>query len=236
MGGCPVDHGKTKADTSRAPPLVEAATPAPAGGGSSCPVSDVNPLNAMPPPNQRPAPGQRDRLDTRRVESTIPTGKTATEGDSNNWMYPSQQMFFNAMRRKGYDPKEEDMRAVVAIHNVVNERTWWHIREWEAMLHPECLESLRLLRFEGKPNEPTPKARALQAVGYTAPFDRHDWVVQRCGKEVTYLIDFYKGQGSAAKPVAFHIDARPAADDASGVWDRLRYPLMRLWRAGREEE
>jgi len=31
-------------------------------------------------------------------------------------------MFFNAMRRKGFSPKEEDMRIVVAIHNTVNEK------------------------------------------------------------------------------------------------------------------
>ena len=37
-------------------------------------------------------------------------------------MYPTAQMFFNAMRRKGYQPREEEMRTVVAIHNTVNER------------------------------------------------------------------------------------------------------------------
>jgi len=25
------------------------------------------------------------------------------------WVYPSEQMFFNAMRRKGWSPREEDM-------------------------------------------------------------------------------------------------------------------------------
>ena len=40
------------------------------------------------------------------------------------WMYPSQQMFYNAMRRKGWNPSEDDMQAVVAIHNGVNERAW----------------------------------------------------------------------------------------------------------------
>jgi hypothetical protein len=33
------------------------------------------------------------------------------------WVYPSQQMFYNAMRRKGWTPSEDDMAAVVAIHN-----------------------------------------------------------------------------------------------------------------------
>ena len=39
-------------------------------------------------------------------------------------MYPSEQMFFNAMQRKGWRPSEGDMRTVVSIHNAVNERAW----------------------------------------------------------------------------------------------------------------
>jgi hypothetical protein len=103
--------------------------------------------------------------------------------------------------------------------------------EWEATLHPECLSGLKLLRFRGRPDEPTPKARALSLMGYSSPFDRHDWVVTRCGKEVTYLIDFYNGSSArAGKPVAMHIDARPAADDAQGMWDRVRMPFASMWR------
>lgn len=33
------------------------------------------------------------------------------------WVYPSEQMFYNAMKRKGWTPAEDDMAAVVAIHN-----------------------------------------------------------------------------------------------------------------------
>jgi cytochrome c heme-lyase len=65
-------------------------------------------------------------------------------------------------------------------------------------------------------------------MGYKPPFDRHDWVVERCGKEVSYLIDFYQGRQSGGKPVAMHIDARPAADDLSGAWQRVRMQFQRL--------
>lgn len=41
------------------------------------------------------------------------------------WVYPSQQMFYNAMRRKGWTPSEDDMAAVVAIHNAGAS-----VREW----------------------------------------------------------------------------------------------------------
>ena len=37
-------------------------------------------------------------------------------------------MFYNAMKRKGWDAKEEDMPQVVAIHNTVNERAWQEVR------------------------------------------------------------------------------------------------------------
>ena len=176
----------------------------------------VNPRNAMPQPNQQAAPGQRHKLSKDRVTSSIPGQDGAAP-----WVYPSPQMFFNAMRRKGFDPQERDMETVVAIHNTVNEQTWDEIRRWEA-LYPECLSSLRLLRFEGKPKEPTLKARMKEFVGYKPPFDRHDWVVERCGKEVRYLIDFYQGRNIGGKPIAMHIDARPAADDLAGVVHRVR--------------
>ena len=28
---------------------------------------------------------------------------------------------------------------------------------------------------------------------YELPFDRHDWIVDRCGKDVRYIIDYYDG-------------------------------------------
>jgi hypothetical protein len=61
---------------------------------------------------------------------------------------------------KGWDPKEQDMSQVVAIHNTVNERTWQHILAWEMLHACEC-SSPRLKRFQGKPNEYSPKARLL---------------------------------------------------------------------------
>lgn len=39
-------------------------------------------------------------------------------------------MFYNAMKRKGWDAREEDMPQVVAIHNTVNERAWQEVRRY----------------------------------------------------------------------------------------------------------
>jgi cytochrome c heme-lyase len=134
-------------------------------------------------------------------------------------------MFFNAMRRKGWNPNVEDMAAVVQIHNAVNERAWYHVMAWER-LHESTCDDPRLVRFQGKPSEPTPKARVMAMLGYAPPFDRHDWVVDRCGTEVTYLIDFYRGASRDGTP-SFHIDARPAIDSAGTLLDRARMPLYR---------
>jgi hypothetical protein len=34
----------------------------------------------------------------------------------------------------------------------------------------------KLLRFMGKPNDLSPKARLKMLFGHPAPFDRHDWI------------------------------------------------------------
>ena len=94
----------------------------------SCPMAHsqrLNPKNNELPPNQQPASGQRKALPTERATSTIPTGAS---GGEPLWVYPSQQMFYNAMKRKGYAPQEEEMNTVVAIHNAVNERAWAEVR------------------------------------------------------------------------------------------------------------
>lgn len=109
------------------------------GGGQRSTGEALDPKNHMPAqPNQLPAPGQRAVLPTQRRRSSIPkAGDTPTSGNQPNdeevWLYPSPQMFYNAMRRKGWDPREEDMVAVVSIHNAVNERTWSQILEWERL-------------------------------------------------------------------------------------------------------
>jgi cytochrome c heme-lyase len=79
--------------------------------------------------SQTPLPGQSVPLETSRETSSIPIAEGA--GDSKFWIYPSEQMFFDAMRRKNWDPKEVDMKTVVPIHNAVNERAWSQILEWE---------------------------------------------------------------------------------------------------------
>ena len=55
----------------------------------------------MPNVGQEPVPGQPFPLSTDRVVSSIPKA----ESNGEKWVYPSEQMFFNAMVRKASDNK-----------------------------------------------------------------------------------------------------------------------------------
>jgi len=190
---------------------------------SGCPVVGVNPGNQMPPSVNAPAfPEQAKPLNLNRQSSSIPTAKRDND-ESETWMYPSEQMFYNAMKRKGWEPSEDDMPAVVAIHNAVNERAWREIQQWEA--HQGISNACggpKLVRFRGRPKDISPKARFLNLMGYKLPFDRHDWIVDRCGQEVRYIIDFYNAAPMPNMTTALHLDVRPALDSPSLLWERLR--------------
>jgi cytochrome c heme-lyase len=120
-------------------------------------------------------------------------------------------MFFNAMKRKSYDPKAADMRTIVPIHNAVNERAWTEIKDWERGWGSEACGGPKLASFAGDSQKLTPRARLNTWMGYEAPFDRHDWTVDRCGKKVEYVIDFYAGKRDPRQPerVSFYLDVRP---------------------------
>ncbi|PGH28344.1 cytochrome c heme-lyase [[Emmonsia] crescens] len=102
----------------------------------------------------------------------------------------------------------------------------------------------RLVRFMGRPQERTPKASILQALGWvypakfgtSPPFDRHDWYVLRQTpsgpKEVRYVIDYYSGPpGPSGEPV-FYLDIRPAVDTPTAAIERMmRWGGDVWWRA-----
>lgn len=81
----------------------------------------------------------------------------------------SEQQYYNAMKRKGYNPREDDVPIILAIHNTVNERAWSQVREWEALAgYPDP----KLKRFEGRPKDISPKAHFLNLLGYVACSDQ----------------------------------------------------------------
>ena len=69
---------------------------------------------------------------------------------------------------------------------------------------------------------------------YELPFDRHDWIVDRCGKEVRYIIDYYDGGPVDPESHRFAIlDVRPAMDSFENVWDRM---VVAWWRWTHKED
>nr|DBA44765.1 TPA_exp: holocytochrome c synthase [Cheiropleuria bicuspis] len=187
-------------------------------------LQEINPANRMPKhANQQPAPGQKELLSAYRQRSSIPKG-----GTDETWVYPSPQMFYNSLVRKNKadDVSERDMDAVVATHNVVNETTWERLLQWErlyAELFPNSSrEDPRLLYFKGRPNELSPKAQFKKLLGYGVPFDRHDWTVDRGGREMRYVIDFYYDERAEGMKWPFLIDVRPALDSPAALLLRAR--------------
>eukprot|EP00039_Didymoeca_costata_P007690 m.102769 g.102769 ORF g.102769 m.102769 type:complete len:132 (+) comp13784_c0_seq5:556-951(+) len=89
-------------------------------------------------------------------------------------------------------------------------------------------ESVRLIKFEGDATKISPKARIQSFFGYKLPFDRHDWIVDRNGEPVHYVLDYY----SAGPDKAFgvHIDVRPAVDTIENVIDRVKMSALKLKR------
>ncbi|XP_071444991.1 holocytochrome c-type synthase [Hetaerina americana] len=200
---------------------------------SGCPVrnnNDINPLNMMPPPNQQPAPDQPFPLPISREVSTIPKAGTKDEF----WVYPSQQMFWNAMLRKGWRWKESDLNPtdmdhIIKIHNANNEMAWQEVLKWEALHARECWTP-KLKSFGGRAKDYSPRARIRHWMGYELPFDRHDWIIDRCGKEIRYVIDYYDGGVVNGSTHRFALlDVRPAMDSWENIWDRMKVAWWR-WR------
>jgi cytochrome c heme-lyase len=157
---CPVDH-KTRAawlnanPTSTFPGQSKEANQA--SKGNSCDSTQV--LDQQTPPTPQgffsrwfsspppaPVPAAPKILGEDREISTIPRASAVdnragarpanSEGEggvseSGNWIYPSEKMFFEAMKRKGHEGRTADMKTIVPMHNAINERSWKEIKEWE---------------------------------------------------------------------------------------------------------
>jgi len=102
----------------------------------------------------------------------------------------------------------------------------------------------KLLRFTGRPTDPTPKATLMQWAAWAAParfgtappFDRHDWFVERCNekgcREVRYVIDYYEGAPEETGEPVFFLDVRPAVDGPGSAAERMvRWGTDVFWRA-----
>jgi len=119
------------------------------------------------------------------------------------------------------------MSQIIRIHNANNEQAWKEILLWEAMHRREC-DCPKLKSFSGNAQKYSPRARIRSWMGYELPFDRHDWIVDRCGREVHYVIDYYDGGPVDPTTARFSaLDVRPALDSWGNFWDRC---VVAYWR------
>jgi len=250
----------TKSSSSSSSSIISGC-PVVGGSNSAIPASIENAARHA----QTPQPDQMIPLSTRRSISTIPKPNDESEDNSNveiriqrapahqpdqssKWVYPSEQQFFNAMKRKGWDipaGMETTIPHVVQIHNAVNERGWRQVLEWERLRENECP---RLVKFIGRPKDLSPRARLYSMFWMRdEPFDRHDWYVDRGdGTDLRrYVIDFYNGKEDRVVPVpansntshqkgmgnraaagvglpTMYLDVRPAIDDIDSVQDSIK--------------
>jgi cytochrome c heme-lyase len=188
-------HQKSATAMKPAQKAPDAACPYTPGDGSkssqatsSTPskLAKYNPLNYMfSDLSQERAAKQKIALDTEREPSSIPKG--SGEG---NWEYPSPQQMYNALLRKGYhDTDPEHVTSMVSVHNFLNEGAWNEIRVWEGIFSQGLSEGWKrcergeagidesvadaadpkLVRFQGRPKDMTPKATMVQVMGYIYP-------------------------------------------------------------------
>jgi cytochrome c heme-lyase len=190
---CPM---KSKDSPFYSPPKSsQPETPQPPVAAQPSTLSKLNPLNYMfSSISQERAANQTIDLPVEREPSSIPRGDA--EG---NWEYPSPQQMYNAMLRKGHtDTPQDAVESMVAVHNFLNEGAWDEIVSWERVFSKglkngwqHCRrgeENLsndliyadengkfdnatppRLLRFQGRPQEWSPKASIYQALSWAYP-------------------------------------------------------------------
>ncbi|WPH01953.1 Hypothetical protein R9X50_00480700 [Acrodontium crateriforme] len=245
-GGCPVKH------TPENP-----STPAPSY------ISKLNPLNYMPASisNKRTYDAQSVNLPVDREASTIPRGdgQGTWEYPSPQQMYnamlrkgytdtPAEHVesmvaVHNFLNEGAWEEiKEWERRFAGGLskgweYSMKGEEGAAHqaaLEEFKASRTGDEVREPKLLRFMGRPQEPTPKARMLgfMAKVYPSqfpdnpPFDRHDWFVERAlpggqTKEVRYVIDYYSGPPEPTGEPVFYLDVRPAVDGPTAACERM---------------
>jgi cytochrome c heme-lyase len=260
---CPVsDQHQSKTPASLEEAAAYAQTPHPDQKGVSLSTQRVIssiPRGATASDEKGPhhQPQVNNSTTTTTTDSSTSDKDKTTKGDGDNackmatnpkhpshWMYPSEQQFFHALRKKGWDNVEaESIPSVLQIHNTINERTWNQIQEWESTMDIEdnrdVNTNLKLVRFMGRPNDMSPQAFVWTKIFQWAdpPFDRHDWYVQkqqqpqRQHKDNSstassypiqrYVIDYYMFPPlDPQMPPTPFVDARPALDSPRALYLR----------------
>jgi cytochrome c heme-lyase len=242
-GGCPVNHGKKSEPSASGDVRVAAAA-------GAAPFSQQQHFPELQPEGENVP------------ENFIPAAGRGNSEDGKAWLNPSANQLYRSLLRKDKAIQAEDAPAVATVHVAVTDNTWGEILTYED-LHKKsavgansgiqiCMTSLlsqlmsallllrqcpsvSLSRFQGMDGIYSFKAKLMKPLFGMKPFDRHDWFVDRCGKEVKYVIDYYAHEepdphNPGETSIDYFIDARPAPTLA-GLWDRSRVAFAK-WRRG----
>eukprot|EP00455_Lapot_gusevi_P047958 TRINITY_DN6573_c0_g4_i1.p1 TRINITY_DN6573_c0_g4~~TRINITY_DN6573_c0_g4_i1.p1 ORF type:complete len:184 (+),score=20.14 TRINITY_DN6573_c0_g4_i1:36-554(+) len=148
-------------------------------------------------------------------EQKTPTQSQDDLEDDEMFYFNNLQEVYDYMRISGIQLSDQDLRVIAA--GISYRAAWKGISVYED-LHKSACPNPRFKKLIPV-SEPTIKARFLKLIGRDVPFDRHDYLVDRCGTEVRYIVEFY-----ANGTHDFVVDARPHLTTA-GVVDRFRVAL-----------
>jgi len=160
---------------------------------------------------------------------SIPATGRGNSDDGSGWLNPSAGQLYRSLKRKNKPIAYSDALDVAAVHAMVTSSTWDAIMEYEE-LHSSSCESPKLARFHGMDGIYSVKAKLRHyLLRQPWPYDRHDWVVNRCGEEVRYIIDYYSYPCEGDEEM-YTIDARPAPSNLGNIFDRVRLGFRKLLR------
>ena len=156
---CPIDHRSRSGIFS---PFSRQNTSSDSNLNTQGCTSDALDKSSPQTQTQTPTSSQKIPLDNQREVSSIPR---PSQAPSDYWVYPSEQQFFNALKRKSHEASETDMRSVVHIHNAVNERAWSEVLKWERLHEGTNKCIVKLKSFRGRPGDLSFKARMYGLLG-----------------------------------------------------------------------
>jgi len=149
--------------------------------------------------------------------------RSKTFGES--WKWNDEDIDQNTMDQMIKQREDQNtMNLMIKHRNVDHEAAWEEIMKWESRHtnKEDGSTDSKMHSSECKATEYSPKARFGAMIGFKPPFDRHDCVIDRDGKEVRYIVDYYHDK-DPSNPDAAKIDVRPALDSLDAFQDRMKF-------------
>ncbi|KIM32512.1 hypothetical protein M408DRAFT_14793 [Serendipita vermifera MAFF 305830] len=134
-----------------------------------------------------------------------------------------------AQKGKGY--ATEHLKEAIPGDRHAMEKAWEQVITWEAM-HGGGMKcgGIKLISYAKFKKNRSPSAMWAVFWGHKPPYERQDWIIDRCGHINRYIIDFYKRPRDPRDPTspedALVIYSRPSIRN----WDGAKLRMKRGWR------